>query len=449
MSQLDAPQDRARRALDRLAFGPRPGDVPRVAELGPELWIRTELGRPDPPDDPPVPTPPVRRPRSKQATREMREEMREIGIALGTRRLERAVAGEHRLHEVAFEFWANHLHVYARKGLAEPALLPSYERDVLRRFALGRFEDLLLASAQHPAMLFYLDNWRSRAPESQRRRFRPFARFRPTGLNENYARELLELHTLGVDGGYTQQDVVEVARAFTGWTLKRRDDDPGFHFRNDWHDDGPKRILGHAFPAGGGRDEGERVIRLLAHHPSTARFLATKLARRFLADDPPPTAVERTAARFLESGGDIRATLETLLLGGPELFATELRKLKQPYELLVSAVRSTGARIEDGRGALFALRDLGQLPYMAPSPAGWPDRAERWLDPGSVLARTRFAFLLASGRLPGIAGAASVPAQALLPRPVGPPTRVALATPGLADWERTALALASPEFQLR
>jgi len=453
-SRPPEPGDRARwearRALDRLAYGPVPGDVERVTALGARAWVARELARPAPPADaadlaaPSLPR--FGRGRlgggapdsgaAMEMRRALRGEAREIGMEILGERLARAVSGAHPLYETMVEFWGNHFHVFARKGLPETFLLPSYERDVLRRHALGRFGQLLLASAAHPAMLFYLDNWRS----SARR-----------GVNENYARELLELHTLGVDGGYTQRDVEAVARAFSGWTLRRAGDGAAFHFEPRWHDFGEKVVLGRRLPAGAGESDGEAVLEMLAAHPSTARHLAHKLAVRFLADDPPERAVARTAARFQASGGDVRATLDALLLGGDELFDPGLVKVKTPFEFVASTLRATGARLDRPEGALGALRRLGHLPYLAPTPAGAPDLAERWIDPGAALERVRFAFALSSGRLPGVDGRGleEIDPFALIGDALRPATRRALATEGLSTRERVAVALASPEFQLR
>jgi uncharacterized protein (DUF1800 family) len=338
----------------------------------------------------------------------------------------------------------------------EAIFLASYEADVLRPHALGRFGELLPATARHPAMLFYLDNWRSAAPLPPGYSFLPpfpgqAKRQRPEGLNENYARELLELHTLGVDGGYTQHDVEQVARVFTGWTIDRPRRAPAFRFAPGWHDTGPKVVLGQPIAGGQGVEEGEALLARLSSHPSTANHLARKLARRFIADEPPPAVVERTARRFLTSRGDVRATLHALLLDGDELFQGPPSKVKSPFELMVSALRATGVRPQRPRAALFGLLKLGEVPYLAPTPAGYPDTAERWIDPGAALERARFMFVLASGRNPGL----SAPSEAVLTAPetllasLGENTRRALSTEGLLPAERLGIALASPEFQLR
>jgi len=458
--QSPSPQDRAdaRRALDRLAFGPAPGDVDRVAERGARGWIAEQLARPLPPPSllEASDFAPSNLGTSMQEDPEaFREQAREIAVAVASRRVAQAIDSDHPLHETLVDFWANHFSVFVRKGM-EAIFLASYENEVLRPFSMGRFGDLLLATARHPAMLFYLDNWRSAAPQPAD--FGGFPSFpgsarrqRPEGLNENYARELLELHTLGVDGGYTQRDVENVARVFTGWTIDRPRRAPAFRFAPAWHDSGPKLVLGEAIPSGQGVEEGEALLARLSAHPSTAQHLARKLTRRFLADDPPRAAVERTARRFLASRGDIRATLRALLLDGNELFEGPPAKVKSPFELVVSAFRATGVRPQRPRAALLPLLKLGEVPYLAPTPAGYPDTAERWIDPGSVLERGRFLFALASGRAPGL----SAPSDAALAEPeallatLGESTRRALETEGLLPAERLGLALASPEFQLR
>jgi len=377
-------------------------------------------------------------------------------------------------------------------------MLTSYERDAIRPHALGRFRDLVLATARHPAMLFYLDNWLSvreglvvpTGPNAGRR----------AGLNENYARELLELHTLGVDGGYTQADVVEVARCFTGWTIDRPYADGRFLFRPRAHDGGAKRVLGQAIPAGGGEDDGLRVVDLVARHPSTARFVATKLARRFVSDAPPAALVERAARVFLRSDGDIRQVVEAIVFS-PEFFSPEARqaKVKTPLELVVSAVRAVDGRIalrsplpaefapmrEDGAAALArAVARLGQPLYEAQPPTGYADLAESWVSTGALVGRMNFALNLAHGRYPGVAVEAAALARdgdrpgdaldrvlaALLPgrataetrdvlarqlaetSPRGP-TGTAPAAPRPTEREEvakmTALVLGSPEFQRR
>jgi uncharacterized protein (DUF1800 family) len=314
----------------------------------------------------------------------------------------RAVTSARQLQEVMVDFWLNHFNVFAGKG-AVRWYLPAWEREVIRPHAMGRFPDLLRATARHPAMLFYLDNWVSARPDfvipagpQQGRR---------AGLNENYARELMELHTLGVDGGYTQHDVREVARAFTGWTIERPQQVGRFLFRPGMHDPGEKVVLGWRLPAGGGQQDGERVLDQLGRHPATARFLATKLVRRFVADDPPPALVTEVTATYQRTAGDIRAMLRTIFTA-PEFFGPEARqaKIKKPFEFVVSAVRALGGTVsaEGGFALARAAAQIGEPLYGAEPPTGHPDRAEPWVNSGALLARMNFALTLAHGRVPGV-----------------------------------------------
>ena len=352
--------------LQRLTYGPRPGDVGRVAALGVDGWIERQLDPARIDDtaveqaltalptltmsiadlhrDYPRPDPEMQRrlAAGEMSPREAREQYpperrpARIVAELQAARMLRAVASERQLQELMVDFWFNHFNVYAAKGEVR-WYLTAYERDVIRPHALGRFGDLLRATARHPAMLFYLDNWLSRRPGFTPRQG-PNAG-RPSGLNENYARELMELHTLGVDGGYTQADVTEVARAFTGWTIERPREDARFVFRQALHDTGAKRVLGHAI-RGGGQLDGERVLDLLAAHPATAGFLAGKLVRRFVADEPPAALVDRVAAAYRASGGDARAMLR-VVFASPEFRAPTAAgaKIKKPSEFVASAAR--------------------------------------------------------------------------------------------------------------
>jgi uncharacterized protein (DUF1800 family) len=316
--------------------------------------------------------------------------------------------------------------VFAGKGRTAIYLV-DYERDAIRPHVWGSFRDLLGATAQSPAMLFYLDNWLSADPDAaeraaamatQRRARRggagaqqgntqPPAAQQPArrrGLNENYARELLELHTLGVDGGYTQQDIVEVARAFTGWTIGNPIEG-GFRFTPALHDRGAKTVMGHTLKAGGGMDDGERVLDIVAAHPSTARHIATKLARRFVSDNPPEALVARVAARFTATKGDLRETVRAVVTS-PEFFAAEYRgaKTKTPLEFVVSAVRTTGRRIGEGRPLVNALQQLGMMPYMCQPPTGYDDEAETWVSAGALVTRMNIAQQIAGAQAAAIGG---------------------------------------------
>lgn len=389
---------------------------------------------------------------------------------IAANRVLRAVYSERQLQEVMVDFWQNHFNVFSGKA-AVRWYIPSYERDVLRKNALGNFRDLLVGTAQHPAMLFFLDNFQSMAPNTQtagngrlqqqlrngnlnpRMRERIKQRQgltdaeldgrlkqmqnigqqqRDRGLNENYARELMELHTLGVDGGYTQKDIVEVAKAFTGWTIadprgyrraaaneiKGREDRalsrlqriPGvpadvesgeFYFRDGWHDKSAKTVLGQKIDEGGMKD-GLKVIDILVKHPSTAKFIARKLAVKFVNDNPSEALVGRVAEAFSKSNGDIKTTLRALF-SDKEFFAPEnyRAKIKTPFELAISSIRALGAETNGGPAMLAMLNKLGEVPYGYQAPTGYPDTAEDWVNTGALLERLNFAVAIASNRIPG------------------------------------------------
>ena len=339
-----------------------------------------------------------------------------IVAELQASRILRAVYSERQLQEVMVDFWTNHFNVFADKG-ADRWLLPAYDRDTIRPYALSKFSALLQATAQSPAMLFYLDNFQSvspnapqplRAPQQQQRR----------GINENYARELMELHTLGVDGGYTQKDVQEIARCFTGWTIfqprgggaaanamlgqaARRT--PGaFFFNARVHDDGEKIVLGHKIPAGGGFKDGLMVLDILAHHPSTAKFIATKLVHHFVADHPPQSLVDRVTAVYMKTDGDIREMLKTIFFSNEFNSKEAYRaKIKRPFELVVSAIRTLGADTNGGPGTHQWIARMGEPLYGFQTPNGYSDAAESWVNTGGLLERMNFGLALASNRIPG------------------------------------------------
>ena len=447
------PRLRERRLLERASFGPRPGELEELRRQGAEAWIHAQLVDRAPRDsalderlagfaslqattwealvEMELPAPEMQGGLGAEQRKRLGQRAREISRELAGARLVRAVHGRWDLREVLLDFWSNHFSVFGRKSLVG-ALLPHYEREVLLPHLFGRFEDLLLAVARSPAMLVYLDNWTSTRPDVPR-----FVRRRLRGgggINENYARELLELHTLGVDGGYDQQDVIAVARVFTGWTLESRRN-PVFRFRRVLHDGGHKIVLGERVP-GAGIEEGELLLRRLARHPSTAQHLARKLTARFVADAPPPALVERVARRYLETDGDLREVTAAVLLA-PELADPANRKLKSPFRLLASAVRTTGGSTDGRRAALLALARLGEVPYYSRTPDGFSDEASHWVDPGALLERMAVAFLLARGRVPGTRLG-----------PVFPETVTRLPeVPGASFAEIQALAVASPEFQ--
>jgi uncharacterized protein (DUF1800 family) len=365
-------------------------------------------------------------------------------------RVLRAVHSRRQLFELMADFWSNHFNIFAAKG-ADRWLTTSYDRDTIRPHALGKFRDLLLATAQSPAMLFYLDNWLSVSPNTTVTRMPANARRR--GLNENYAREIMELHTLGVDGGYTQQDVREVARCFTGWTLLRPRGDAEFRFEPRLHDPGVKTVLGTRITAGN-MEDGIKVIDLLARHPSTAKFIATKLARRFVADDPPSSVVHRAADAFRRSDGDIRTVLRAII-DSPEFFSPEVYqgKVKKPLEFAASALRATNAETRVTPQLLRYLGRMGEPLFLAQPPTGYPDIATSWVSPDMLLTRMNFASDLVSNRLEGARVRADdlKDTQTLIrliaPDSLSPATRAALAE---ADTrEAFALLLAAPEFQRR
>jgi hypothetical protein len=328
------------------------------------------------------------------------------------------------LYEVMVEFWNNHFTVFLLDGPVR--FLKSYEdRVAIRPHALGKFRDLLRGSARSPAMLYYLDNYANAVGVA----------------NENYARELMELHTLGADGGYTEADVREVARAFTGWTINGRASD-GFAFVAGRHDNGAKSVLGEELPAGQGIADGERVLERLATHPSTARFVAGKLVRRFVSDSPPSSLVDRIAAEFVATDGDIKAMLRVLFRSA-EFAASADQKFKRPVELVLSALRATGARAsgEYVRAISNQFTAMAQQPFQWEPPDGYPDSKDYWLNTTALLNRWNFGFALVEGRLApslqvnegALSGAAHTPAalvdrlaQRLLQRALDPTDRNAL-----------------------
>jgi uncharacterized protein (DUF1800 family) len=512
-SAVDATDERTvLHLLSRTTFGPRPGDLTRVRQIGATTWLEQQL-YPERIDDAaceaallslatlhmsipellreyPRPDPRTRE-QAKNGDMTRRELMERYPMdkrperivgELQAARLVRAVTSERQLQEVMVDFWFNHFNVFAHKG-AVRWYVTDYERSVIRAHALGTFPDLVRASARHPAMLFYLDNWISVKPDF----VVPVGpnRGRKAGLNENYARELLELHTLGVDGGYTQADVTEVARAFTGWAIERPQEEGRFVFRARVHDEGEKRVLGHRLAAGGGQRDGERVLEIVTRHPSTARFIATKLVRRFVSDTPSPALVAHVADVYQRTGGDIKSMLRAILVSREFGAAdAERAKIKKPLEFVASAVRALGGSV-DARGGLQLARaasEIGETLYGAQPPTGWPDRAEAWVSAGTLLARMNFALALAEGRVPGVRasvhglvggadthdpgvardrlvsvllhGHASAATRAVLDAQLADPQITRLSPddrgPARTDMEKlTALVLGSPEFQRR
>jgi uncharacterized protein (DUF1800 family) len=398
-------------------------------------------------------------------------------------RIERDVTSPRQLQEVMTDFWFNHFNVFLGKGL-DRWLVADFENRAIRPHVFGHFEDMLVATAEHPAMLFFLDNARSTAPDTARL-LAPAGRFarraragvaQERGINENYARELMELHTLGVDGGYTQQDVIQVARAFTGWTLvppraamrlnaRGQDVTPfQFIFRPAVHDAGDKLILGHHFPAGRGMQDGLEVLHLLATSPATAHHISYELAQWFVADDPPQSLVDRLTRTWISTHGDLRKVTRVLFTA-PEFYdrTTFNAKVKTPFQFVVSALRSTDADITGPRGLAATLRNLGQLPYMQSSPAGYPLVNAGWVSGGELVGRMNFALALAAGRVPGVrlpVDLFSLEPHTLVSRLMpGDSTANVLAAIGTSEQDpklplspaqrAVAIALGSPQFQRR
>ncbi len=492
-------EQKAEHVMNRLGFGPRPGDLDRVRQMGVAVWIEQQLN-PEKIDDSAIerrlepmatlkmtnddlamnypqaaqlrriveavrsgqPVPPRAREFYEKFAEKLPKEFpnpgqgadpqqmlarmtpdqrrffqqhspQRIVVELQTAKLLRAVYSERQLYEQMVDFWTNHFNVHMGKG-AVRWLVTTYEREAIRPNALGNFRDLLLATARHPAMLFYLDNFQSAAPGTRGGR----------GLNENYARELMELHTLGVDGGYTQKDVVEVARAFTGWTIRNPRQGAEFQFNPRMHDQGEKIVLGTKINAGGEKDA-IQVIDLLVKHPSTARFVSTKLARHFVSDNPPAALVARMAETFTRSDGDIRQVLRAMF-NAPEFFSSDAyrAKVKKPFELVASALRAGDADVRFSPPLLQAVASMGEPLYFCEPPTGYPDRAEAWINTGLMLNRVNFASELAAGQVQNVR---------LRPDAVRVPTlgeKTAAAISGETDPVKVAgLLLGSPEFQRR
>ena len=494
-----SPDEAILHALNRLAYGPRPGDIERVQQIGLAKWIDRQLN-PNSVDDKALEArlenlPTLRMstatliadyPQPKQAAKQAAQSrgstleamqaparsgsaageddapspMKEpsgnaatagggkrgvlsvdpnavprpiaddskrparIVVELAMAKMTRAIYSDRQLEQVMDDFWFNHFNVFAGKG-EDRYYLTSYEREVIRPHAMGKFRDLVKATATSPAMLFYLDNFLSADPlaaerQAKQRAMRQqmrggFGRFpRPApnpqpknkkkqgrGLNENYGRELMELHTLGVDGGYTQKDVTEVARAFTGWTIEKPRENPQFKFDERIHDPDPKIILGKKVHSGGMKD-GEQVIELLAKHPSTARFVSTKLARRFVSDNPPPTLVSRMAETFSRKDGDIREVLRTMIYS-PEFWSRSAyrAKIKTPFELVASTVRALGTDVDSTMPLVEWVSRIGEPLYQCQPPTGYSDKAEAWVNSGALLNRLNFSLALAGNKVRG------------------------------------------------
>ena len=460
-------------ALNRLTFGPRPGDALKVRAIGLDKWIDQQL-HPERISDSEIDRFVARYPainqdqddllaqytQQQRERRKVKRDMadstmtaadsmalrqqiqqrgnltRQVVTQLQSSRVARAVSSERQLQEVMTDFWENHFNIYAQKGGPEPYYLRDFDQNVIRPRVLGKFRDLLEAVAQSPAMLFYLDNARSMADSTrptlnarggpggmravpmrrgglgtmrgamrtaeqmQRQQQQPRQR---QGLNENYGRELLELHTLGVDGGYTQQDVINVARAFTGWTIKPPAQGGGFIFRPQVHDAGEKIVLGHKLAAGRGMEDAEDVLDILAKSPATARFISFKLARRFVSDSPSKALVDHAAQVYLRTDGDIREVVRAIITS-PEFFSQQAfrSKVKSPFEVVVSAMRALNATPDSTPRSAQVIAFLGQPIFGHQAPNGWPETGEAWMNTGAILNRINFGMAVAAGRLPGV-----------------------------------------------
>jgi uncharacterized protein (DUF1800 family) len=366
-------------------------------------------------------------PQQKQDAEAMLGGIRLIAAQALEERMLRDVYSQRQLQAMMDDFWLNHFSVYVKKNQNEPYMLSSYERDAILPNSMGKFEDLLVATAKSPAMLTYLDNWQSIGPNSlvaQRgKRFddrapnAKLAQAVPKGINENYARELMELHTLGVGGGYTQKDVIEVAKCFTGWTVDRPYGKAGggrfqamdsatpgeFVFEENRHEPGTKTVLGHTI-AEGGENEGLQVLHILATSPATAHFVSNKLAERFVSDTPPPALVDPMAATFLRSGGDIKAVLTTMF-HSPEFWSPEVyrAKVKTPIEFVASALRASDASVANPLMLVQAMQQLGMPIYGMQTPNGYSWQAEQWVSSNALVSRMNFALVLSGGKLQGTA----------------------------------------------
>ena len=361
-------------------------------------------------------------PELKETIGALENPQRTVIEELIAQRLTRDIYSQAQLEEVMTDFWLNHFNVFLHKNEATPYYLVSYERDTIRPHALGKFEDLLEQVAHSPAMLLYLDNASSTGPDSQaaeRAKLnawrKPDAKKNHEGLNENYARELMELHTLGVNGGYSQADVIQVARILTGWTVDRPQRGGGFKFEPNRHEPGAKKVMGKKFKENGER-EGRELLRFLATRPATARFISRKLAVRFVSDDPPASLVERMAATYMSSGGDIAAVLKTMF-HSREFWSMDVyrTKVKTPLEYVVSAVRASDAEIDNLRPLANALREMGMPLYGAIPPTGYKWDAADWVSTAALVNRMNFALSLAANRLPGIAIDWASPSLAVTP----------------------------------
>ena len=430
-AQMMTPEQRQARSRERQTA--MNADGPDLLALAPDQRYQTILKMS--PDERQQTLRSYRGPRAMQLTDGMTPQQREtieaivapqtvVGGEISQAKILRAVYSGRQLEEVMTDFWFNHFNVFIGKGQPERYMLTAYERDVIRPHVLGKFKDLLVATAKSPAMMFYLDNWESVGPKSElavygpqgrprpRPGFRgPFniprpnqqqAKNRPKGLNENYAREIMELHTLGVDGGYTQKDVTELAKVLTGWSIQQPQRGGDFNFNERAHEPGTKVVLGHKIKEHG-ESEGMEMLDILAHHPSTARFISKKLAMRFVSDQPPQSLIDRMADTFLKKDGDIREVLRTMFRS-PEFWAADAyrAKVKTPLEFVASAVRASAVQVTNAMPLVQTLNRMGMQLYGMQPPTGYSMKAEAWVNSSALLNRMNFALQLESGRMQGI-----------------------------------------------
>ena len=378
---------------------PSPSPTPAPSEMN---LKNTAMPNADSPKPTPMPTETpqiaVQNPAPKPTPTPKNPQM--VVTELQRAKLLRAVYSERQLNEVMVDFWENHFSIYANKD-ADRWMMTAFDRDAIRPFAFGRFRDLLGATAHSPAMLFYLDNWQSSVLKKYPATKDKAAR-QSGGINENYARELMELHTLGVDGGYTQKDVQEVARCLTGWTIRKPNEEGIFVFNPQAHDTGEKTVLGQKIAAGGGIGDAEKVLDILAKHPSTAHFIAKKLAERFLGDNPPEAIINQAAQAFLKSDGSIRETLRSIITSPAFLSpAMYQAKVKSPFEYAAASLRITGAETDANRPLLDWISRMGQPIFGHITPEGYPETSGEWLSTGSLLERLNFSNALAQNKIKG------------------------------------------------
>ncbi|MFQ5609503.1 MAG: DUF1800 family protein [Woeseiaceae bacterium] len=454
-------------AANRFGLGARPGELERIDE-DPHGWLLDQLGGPSTPysalRDLPVSADAIADVQDvRRAQREARNRDEDIVerygrvvrrhfVAQALARYQSAAETDYPFHERLVHFWSNHFAISADKQ-PMPAVAGLYENEAIRPHVAGKFEDMLIAAEQHPAMILYLDNQRSIGPNSTLgRRANRRRSDQEFGLNENLAREILELHTLGVDGGYSQRDVTTFAKVITGWSIGGANDqgrfasgEPGtFEFRDAIHEPGSQVILGKRY-APVGVHQGESVLRDLAAHPSTARFIATKLARHFVSDEPPADVVDRLAAAYLESGGDLPVVYEALV-NSPEAWTGLYAKYKTPHELVVSTFRAFDHLPADGRMIIGSLEMMGQVPWRPGSPKGWPDTAEQWGGADALYKRIEWADTV--GQLAGSGANPVELGSAILGPAFSRRTRTAVAR-AESGQQGIALLLASPDFQRR